>query len=88
MQSVDGSFPEILLNILRLTLGLMVYYATAVYMTGWIALMVGALVFGLGTVLGNIYLKAQLSVRRETSNAKAPIMSQLGTTLAGLGKYC
>lgn len=36
----------------------------------------GILVFLLGASLGQIYMKAQLSVKREMSNAKAPVLGQ------------
>ena len=44
------------------------------------------LFFIAGSSLGNIYLKAQLPVKREMSNAKAPVLAILGSTLSGLGK--
>jgi hypothetical protein len=33
-------------------------------------------VFGLGGLLGQIYMKAQLSIKRELANAKAPVLGQ------------
>ncbi|KAF9013115.1 hypothetical protein BDQ17DRAFT_1419297 [Cyathus striatus] len=38
----------------------------------------------LGSWAASVYLKAQLSVKRETSNAKAPILAHYGATVAGL----
>jgi hypothetical protein len=35
---------------------------------------------------GQIYMKAQLSVKREMSNAKAPVMGHFGAAIAGLSK--
>jgi hypothetical protein len=40
-----------------------------------------------GGWLGNIYIKAQLSVKREMSNAKAPVLGILGSSIAGLSKW-
>lgn len=40
----------------------------------------------LGAWLGNVYMKAQLSVKREMSNAKAPVLGHVGTAISGLGK--
>lgn len=39
-----------------------------------------------GGWLGNIYLKAQLSVKREMSNAKSPVLAILGGAISGLSE--
>lgn len=39
-----------------------------------------------GGWLGNVYIKAQLSVKREMSNAKAPVLGILGGAIAGLSE--
>lgn len=44
----------------------------------------GFIVGLLGSWCGQIYIKAQLSVKREMSNAKAPVMSHFGAAMAGL----
>lgn len=41
----------------------------------------------LGGWLGQIYMKAQLSVKREMSNAKSPVLSVFSGAMAGLGAY-
>lgn len=41
---------------------------------------------GAGGFLGNVYMKAQLPVKRESSNAKAPVLGHFGAAIAGLGK--
>lgn len=40
----------------------------------------------LGTVLSKLYIKAQLSVKREMSNARSPVLDILSGAIAGLGK--
>ncbi len=40
----------------------------------------------LGGYLGQIYMKAQLSVKREMSNAKSPVLGIFGGAIAGLSK--
>lgn len=40
----------------------------------------------IGGWLGNIYLRAQLSVKREMSNAKAPVIGILSGAITGLSK--
>ena len=38
-----------------------------------------------GGYLGTIYLKAQMSVKREMSNAKSPVISVFSSAIGGLG---
>jgi hypothetical protein len=40
----------------------------------------------LGGWIGRIYMKAQLSVKREMSNAKAPVLGHFGAAIAGLSE--
>lgn len=40
----------------------------------------GILVFVTGAWVGQIYMKAQLSVKREMSNAKSPVLGQYETS--------
>ncbi|EMD36160.1 hypothetical protein CERSUDRAFT_115127 [Gelatoporia subvermispora B] len=44
----------------------------------------GAVLAVFGGWCGQLYLKAQLCVKREMSNAKAPVLAHLGAALAGL----
>lgn len=48
-------------------------------------LLPGLLLFVAGSWLGNVYIKSQLAVKREMSNAKAPVMGHFGAAIAGLG---
>ncbi len=43
-------------------------------------------VSAIGGYVSRIYMKAQLSVKREMSNTKAPVLSNFGGAIAGLGK--
>jgi hypothetical protein len=48
---------------------------------------VPGLLLGVGAVcLGKVYMKAQLAVKREMSNAKAPVIGHVNSTITGLGK--
>ena len=44
----------------------------------------GVCVSLLGGWCGQIYMKAQLSVKREMSNARAPVLGHFGAAIAGL----
>lgn len=43
-------------------------------------------VAGIGGFLGSVYMRAQLSIKREMSNAKAPVLGAFGSAMAGLSK--
>jgi hypothetical protein len=38
-----------------------------------------------GARLGQVYMKAQIAIKREMSNAKAPVLGHFGAAVAGLG---
>ncbi|KAL0579441.1 hypothetical protein V5O48_002547 [Marasmius crinis-equi] len=44
----------------------------------------GILVTTAGMICGQIYIKAQLSVKREMSNARAPLLGHVGAAISGL----
>lgn len=45
------------------------------------ALIIGAL----GGLLGRIYMKAQICVKREMSNTRAPVLGHFGSAISGIG---
>lgn len=84
--SVDGQYASFLSGFVALSIDLVMLFVITVVAAGWYALIPGLLISGLGGYLGHIYLRAQLSVRRELSIAKAPIMGHIGMMLSGLRK--
>ena len=86
INAIDGSFVGFLSPFISLSLSLASLFVSSVVMAGWAALIPGLMLIVLGSYLGNIYLKAQLSIKREMSTAKAPVMSQVGVVLSGLSK--
>ena len=46
----------------------------------------GMIVGAFGYWCGQIYIKAQLSVKREMINARSPVLSHFGAAIAGLGE--
>lgn len=44
-------------------------------------------IFLVGAFFGNIYMKAQLPVKREMSNKKAPVLGHFGAAITGLSAY-
>jgi hypothetical protein len=57
---------------------LAVVYLTPVFAGPGLALAV------LGIWLGRVYMKAQIAIKREMSNAKAPVLGHFGSSVAGL----
>ncbi|PCH35073.1 hypothetical protein WOLCODRAFT_155735 [Wolfiporia cocos MD-104 SS10] len=64
--------------------GLMIIKLGAVVVMSPIFLVPGAAVAVLGALCGQFYMKAQLSVKREMSNAHAPVLGHFGAAVAGL----
>jgi hypothetical protein len=46
--------------------------------------LLGLAIFFLGGTVGNIYVKSQLSVKREMSKAKAPVLAHFGASVDGI----
>ncbi|KAG9314718.1 hypothetical protein JVU11DRAFT_5527 [Chiua virens] len=83
--TVDGMFAISLSNLVELTIRMITSLAVVVYMAPPFALF-GLLTALVGGWCGQMYMKAELSVKREMSNAKAPLLAHLDTVLVGLGK--
>ena len=58
---------------------------TGVVVLSPIFLVPGVAAFAIGAMLGRVYIKAQLSVKREMSNAHSPVLSHFGAAIAGIG---
>ncbi|TDL21471.1 P-loop containing nucleoside triphosphate hydrolase protein [Rickenella mellea] len=84
VDAVDTEFSTMSSTFIDMSIALLLNFVLSIYMAGWVALISGGLMASLGGWLGAVYLKAQLSMRRETSNAKSPVMSQVGAALLGL----
>ncbi|RPD55086.1 multidrug resistance-associated ABC transporter [Lentinus tigrinus ALCF2SS1-6] len=83
IQSIDGPLSETLYNAYDTTISLLIMFA-AIVTVAPIFSVVGAISAVLGGWWGQIYLKAQLPVKREMSRTRAPILGHLSTTLSGL----
>lgn len=70
---------------MEMTFSMLVKFTAVVLMTP-IFLIPGFVAATLGGWCGQIYIKAQLSVKREMSNAKSPVLGHFGAAIAGLSK--
>jgi len=81
--AVDSHIPNIFLQFTELTM-FMITRFIAVILVAPAALIPGIFVTIVGGTFGQVYLKAQLSIKREMSNAQSPILSHFGAAMAGL----
>ena len=80
---VDGPITDDFRAVVELSVAMLCKLAAVVIMSP-VFLIPGALVALVGGWLGQIYMKAQLSVKREMSNARAPVLGHFGAAIAGL----
>lgn len=86
VSSVDGLLSQFFYSFMRMTVAMIISFSMSVAMAGWSAFIPGLVLFILGSFLGLVYLKCQICIRREMSNAQAPVISQIGAALSGLRK--
>ncbi|KAJ7747233.1 hypothetical protein B0H16DRAFT_1692432 [Mycena metata] len=83
MSAVDNSIADMLYALLSLSILLLTKLGAVVIVVP-VFFFAGAFVGVLGAIIGKIYIASQLSVKREMSNRKAPILAHFGATMAGL----
>ncbi|KAG1757959.1 hypothetical protein EDB19DRAFT_1936472 [Suillus lakei] len=83
IRAIDGPFAQGIGWVVELSLTMIVKLGAVVAMTP-VFLAPGLFIGLLGGWIGRIYMKAQLSVKREMSNAKAPVLGHFGAAIAGL----
>ncbi|KAF8885695.1 multidrug resistance-associated ABC transporter [Gymnopilus junonius] len=81
--AVDGDIAMFFAAVVDLFLCMVVKLSGPVIFTP-IFLLPGVIIAVLGIYLGNIYLKAQMSVKREMSNARSPVLSHFGAAIGGM----
>lgn len=84
INTIDGPFSGYLGPLIHISVNIILLFITAVIMAGWVAVIPGLTVAAISVYIGNVYVKAQLIVQSEMSNAKAPIMNEVQAALASL----
>lgn len=79
-------WPMLIFSTVEISLFLIVRFFSVVLMAP-IFLVPGFIAGVLGAWIGNIYIKAQLSVKREMSKSKSPVISHFNASIAGLGNF-
>ncbi|PPQ97414.1 hypothetical protein CVT26_006798 [Gymnopilus dilepis] len=83
IRAIDGPVPLTFLWLLDLGSGMITKLcAVALFTPPFI--LPGLVVAAIGFYIGNLYLKAQLSVKRESSNARAPMLAHFSAAIHGL----
>ncbi|KAJ3718421.1 hypothetical protein C8R42DRAFT_723772 [Lentinula raphanica] len=83
IRAVDGPVPMWLQAVSEISAMMIMKYTAVVVITP-IFFLPGIVVALLGGLCGQVYIKAQLSVKREMSNARAPVLGHFGAAIAGL----
>jgi hypothetical protein len=83
MSLVDGPIAQGLGWLTEMTLGMLIKFGAVVLFTP-IFILPGLVLAFVGGWCGQVYIKAQLSVKREMSNARSPVLSHFGAAIAGL----
>ncbi|KAH9929008.1 P-loop containing nucleoside triphosphate hydrolase protein [Epithele typhae] len=83
IQGVDGSIPQMLHSLLEGSVYLTLRIVSIAIVLP-IFIIPAAIVLLLGWWISSIYMRAQLSVKREMSNAQAPVLGHFGGAISGL----
>ncbi|KAJ6574692.1 hypothetical protein B0H19DRAFT_1371649 [Mycena capillaripes] len=83
IRTVDGPIQHGLWGLLEMSMSMFIKFVAVILFTP-LFFIPGVLVGVLGGWCGQIYIAAQLSVKREMSNAKAPVLGHFGAAIAGL----
>ncbi|KAJ9125510.1 hypothetical protein QFC22_000471 [Naganishia vaughanmartiniae] len=83
IKTIDGSFQRLFVALVELSISLLLRFCYLLYFVPKFSIV--AIVLGfIGAMLGNAYIHCQICVKREMSNAKSPVFSQLNSAIAGV----
>ncbi|CAE6404190.1 unnamed protein product [Rhizoctonia solani] len=83
VRAVDGALPNQLQNLTDMTIQLFSRFIAIIIVSPAFTF-AGALLLALGIWIGQVYITAQLSVKRHMSNARSPMFSYFHAALAGI----
>ncbi|EKM56938.1 uncharacterized protein PHACADRAFT_208107 [Phanerochaete carnosa HHB-10118-sp] len=83
IQAIDGPVPQSLDYVFQIALTCTIKVGAVCIFTPYF-LLPAVFIAGFGGFLGEVYMKAQLSVKREMSTAKAPVLGVFGSAMTGL----
>jgi hypothetical protein len=62
---------------------MLIKFIAVIYLTP-VFIIPGTAIAVLGAWLGRVYMKAQIAIKREMSNAKAPVLGHFGAAVSGI----
>ncbi|KAH7097832.1 ATP-binding cassette transporter [Auriculariales sp. MPI-PUGE-AT-0066] len=83
LRSVDGPLSDLFSDLIELGVSIICNFTAVVYMSP-IFIFPGMVVTCIGWWCGQLYIASQLSVKREMSNARAPVLGHFGAAIHGL----
>jgi hypothetical protein len=81
---VDGPISQFFSWFIEISISMLIKFIAVMYLTP-VFIIPGTVIAVLGAWLGQVYMKAQIAIKREMSNAKAPVLGHFGAAVAGLG---
>ncbi|GLB42122.1 putative P-loop containing nucleoside triphosphate hydrolase protein [Lyophyllum shimeji] len=81
--AVDTTIPDLFSHLFEIGVIISVRFVAVMLYTPTVGLYV-LVIFFIGGVVGDIYMKSQLAVKREMSKAKAPVMAHFGASIEGI----
>jgi hypothetical protein len=84
---VDGPISNNFTWFIEISVTMLIKFIAVVYLTP-IFIIPGTVIAVLGAWLGQVYMKAQIAIKREMSNAKAPVLGHFGAAVAGISSSC
>ncbi|KAH9166017.1 hypothetical protein EDB89DRAFT_2076263 [Lactarius sanguifluus] len=83
IRALDSPLADAFFWAIEVSLSMLLKLIAVVYLTPGFSIP-GIAVAVLGVWLGRVYMKAQIAIKREMSNAKAPVLGHFGASVAGL----
>ncbi|KAK0201656.1 P-loop containing nucleoside triphosphate hydrolase protein [Desarmillaria ectypa] len=83
IKAVDNSIPFAIYRLTELNLQLIIQFGSIIFFSPAF-FFPGAVMTCLGGVFGQLYMKAQLPVKRCNANAKSPLLGHFGAAISGL----
>ncbi|KAI9434147.1 hypothetical protein H4582DRAFT_2112597 [Lactarius indigo] len=83
IRALDGPLADAFFWVSDISADMLLKFIAVVYLTPVFSVP-GIAIAVLGAWLGRIYMKAQIAIKREMSNAKAPVLGHFGASVSGL----
>ncbi|KAH9059060.1 hypothetical protein EDB87DRAFT_1675205 [Lactarius vividus] len=83
IRALDGPVSNVFSRLIDISFTMLLKFLAVVYLTPVFSVP-GIILAMFGAWLGRVYMKAQIAIKREMSNAKAPVLGHFGASIAGL----